>query len=66
MTYEERKKIYRNTFNSHDGKLCLKDLIQTFQECRLFDEEPNKMSYRVGQFELVQLLKDLSRGDNDE
>jgi hypothetical protein len=62
----EIQKLAVNTFKTHDGKLFLKHLVDLCQRCKLYDENPQKMAYRVGQYELVEYLKDLSRGKEDE
>ena len=62
----ELQKLAVNTFKTHDGKLLLEHLINLTQRCKLYDENPQKMAYRVGQYELVEYLKDLSRGIDDE
>ncbi len=62
---QDRRRIIHNTFTTHDGKLCLEMLIADFQTCKLYDESTSKMAYRVGQFELVQYLKEMTEHSNE-
>jgi hypothetical protein len=61
MTLDEKRKIFRNALNSHDGKLMLEILVQDYQECRMLDADPYKTTANAACYELVQLIKDLSR-----
>jgi len=56
--------VVSRVFASPDGKELLKLLDETFCQRSLFDEDPNKTAYNIGQRDLVVYLQQLkSVGD---
>ena len=41
-------------------------LEDTFQRGRMFDDDPHKMAYNIGQYELVEYIKQLRSANGDE
>ena len=63
---EARHRAIYSCFNSPDGKKVLEMLVEDFQKSALFDSDPLVMARNVGQYELVQYLKDMSKGKVNE
>ena len=61
MTLDEKRKIFRNAFSTHDGKLALEILIKEYQECRMVDIDPYKTTANAANYDLVQLMRDLTK-----
>ena len=64
---EDKIKVVRAALGDDAGKAFLQLLEDTFQRHKLFEESTTRMAYNIGQFELVQYLKELvEAGKADE
>jgi len=62
---KRKGQVVRRVLNTPDGKELVEVLERTFQQ-RMFDVDPAKMAYKVGQYELVEYLKTLARMKNHD
>ncbi len=62
----ERKRILYNAFNTHDGKLALKILVDDFVNRSLFHTDTHVMAQRVAEHDLIQYLSEMAGGPSNE
>ena len=63
---KERKKIFHNAFSTHDGKLAMALLVDDFVNRTLFHPDTHVMAQRVAEHDLVQYLREMAGGPNNE
>ena len=59
-------RLVHRVFNTADGKQVLNWLEAQYQGRKLYNDNPNKTIYNVGQFDLVQDLKNILEDANSE
>ena len=62
---KRKSQVIQRVMQGPDGDEFMTLLEDTFQSS-MFDADPLKMSYKVGQFELVEYLKSLKEAQIDE
>lgn len=64
IALREKSELLHRTFNNPTGEECLKMLSNTFQRGTLFDECALKMARQVGQYEVVEYIKEMLEAVN--
>ncbi len=63
---EKRRALFHRVFTTPEGKQVLEMLRKDHQEVAMFSKDPLVMAYNTAQFELVQYLRDMSNGDDND